>query len=248
MSIAAPAWQTLILQRLQERDTKENQHDLVIQHYERLARHTYTLTQRNRALLRAAAAGASATSSSTSAAPNGTSSVAGAAATSIATAPPSNAAYVATLESQLISLREELAELYKTQGQNAQRLLVMNETLRERQDAERLSTDELRTLREERDRLVRKVQDYAEAMVEKDKSIQVLQDELNTLSLELGQVELRNEHLAKDNAALLQRWLDKVQDEANQLNDANDFVREVEKKRGDASPPSASTASSTPTT
>ncbi|KAE8222701.1 hypothetical protein CF319_g4143 [Tilletia indica] len=240
MSVAAPAWQTLILQRLQERDTKENQHDLMVQHYERLARHTYTLTQRNRALLRAAAAGASATSSSP--AVNGTNAPA-AASSSVVTAPPSNAAYVATLESQLTSLREELAELYKTQGQNAQRLLVMNESLRERQDAERLSTDELRTLREERDKLVRKAQDYAEAMVEKDRSIQVLQDELNTLSLELGQVELRNEHLAKDNAALLQRWLDKVQDEANQLNDANDFVREVEKKKDSTpTPPAAVTA------
>ncbi|KAK0529927.1 hypothetical protein OC834_003493 [Tilletia horrida] len=225
---AAPAWQTLIHQRLQERDAKESQHDLLIQHYERLARHTYTLTQRNRALLRAAAAGASSASA-------GSTSNGAAVSPSLTAAPPipaSNAAYVATLESQLTTLREELAELYKTQGQNAQRLLVMNETLRERQDAERLSTDELRTLREERDKLTRKAQDYAEAMIEKDKSIQVLQDELNTLSLELGQVELRNEHLAKDNAALLQRWLDKVQDEANQLNDANDFVREVEKRKG----------------
>ncbi|KAK0551639.1 hypothetical protein OC861_000124 [Tilletia horrida] len=241
--MAATAWQTLINQRLQERDVKENQHDLMIQHYERLAKHTYTLTQRNRALLRAAAAGAG---SSISSNPNGVASSAstpGAVTPAIgATGPPANAAYVATLESQLGTLREELAELYKTQGQNAQRLLVMNETLRERQDAERLSTDELRNVREERDRLSRKAQDYAEAMVEKDKSIQVLQDELNTLSLELGQVELRNEHLTKDNAALLQRWLDRVQDEANQLNDANDFVREVEKKRGAADTPPANSA------
>ncbi|KAL9935419.1 hypothetical protein V8E36_005767 [Tilletia maclaganii] len=240
--MAIPAWQTLIHQRLQERDAKENQHDLIIQHYERLARHTYTLTQRNRALLRAAAAGASSTTSTPgTSTPSGSVLAAATGATAIAAAPPANAAYVATLESQLSTLREELAELYKTQGQNAQRLLVMNETLRERQDAERLSTDELRLLREERDKLGRKAQDYAEAMLEKDRSIQVLQDELNTLSLELGQVELRNEHLAKDNAALLQRWLDKVQDEANQLNDANDFVREVEKRKGSSSGASPTT-------
>lgn len=44
------------------------------------------------------------------------------------------AAYVASLESQITSLREELASIYKTQGQNAQRLLSMNEALREKEE------------------------------------------------------------------------------------------------------------------
>jgi len=41
--------------------------------------------------------------------------------------------------------------------------------------------------------------------------------------LELGQIEERNSTLTKDNAKLLQRWLDAKQAEANKMNEANQF-------------------------
>lgn len=47
---------------------------------------------------------------------------------------------------------------------------------------------------------------------------QMLQDELSALSLELNQVEARNDALKKDNASLLQRWLDRMNDEAERMN------------------------------
>lgn len=86
---------------------------------------------------------------------------------------PVRAAYLTSLESQVVSLRDEIATLYKTQGQNAQRLLLMNEQLRERDEASRAEAEELRTIREERDRLARKTKDHAEVMGEKERTIQV---------------------------------------------------------------------------
>jgi len=56
---------------------------------------------------------------------------------------------------------------------------------------------------------------------------QVLHDEINTLQLELGQIEERNQILTKDNAKLLQRWLDDKQAQANKLNEANDFYEDM---------------------
>jgi len=45
--------------------------------------------------------------------------------------------------------------------------------------------------------------------------------------LELGQIEERNQTLAKDNAKLLQRWLDAKQAEANRMNEANEFYENM---------------------
>lgn len=54
-----------------------------------------------------------------------------------------------------------------------------------------------------------------------------MHDEINTLQLELGQIEERNATLTKDNAKLLQRWLDAKQVEANKMNEANDFYEDM---------------------
>jgi autophagy-related protein 16 len=80
---------------------------------------------------------------------------------------------MASLESQISSLRDELATVYKTQGQNAQRLLAMNETLREKEEASRIESESLRKAREEIAHLRRKVDQHAELMAEKDRTAQV---------------------------------------------------------------------------
>lgn len=67
-----------------------------------------------------------------------------------------------------------MAASYKTQGQNAQRLLAMNETLREREDAARIDGENLRLAREEVLTLRRKVEQHGEQMAEKDRTFQVI--------------------------------------------------------------------------
>lgn len=162
---------------------------------------------------------------------------------------PVRAAYMSSLESQISSLRDELATVYKTQGQNAQRLLSMNETLREKEELSRVDTENLRKTREELATIRRKVDQHAELMAEKDRTVQVillqtqrsfvyqphnlvvhhqiLHDEISTLQLELGQIEDRNATLNKDNAKLLQRWLDAKQTEATKMNEANEFYENM---------------------
>ena len=157
---------------------------------------------------------------------------------------PVRQAYITSLESQISSLRDELATVYKTQGQNAQRLLAMNETLREKEELARIESEALRKAREDISHLKRKVDQHAELMGEKDRtaqvrsntchpivlshtSAQVLHDEISTLQLELGQIEERNQNLTRDNAKLLQRWLDAKQAEVNRMNEANDFYEDM---------------------
>ena len=86
---------------------------------------------------------------------------------------PVRAAYMASLESQISSLRDELATVYKTQGQNAQRLLSMNETLREKEESSRIDSENIRKSKEDIIVLRRKVDQHAELMAEKDRTVQV---------------------------------------------------------------------------
>lgn len=116
----------------------------------------------------------------------------------------------------------------------------MNETLREKEELSRIDTENLRKAQEELSSLRRKVEQHGELMAEKDRTVQVnssnlcflqfffyaigqiLHDEISTALLELSQVEERNQGLAKDNAKLLQRWLDAKQAEANRMNEDNE--------------------------
>lgn len=106
----------------------------------------------------------------------------------------------------------------------------MNETLREKEEISRLDSEALRRLRDEATALRRKVDQHAELMAEKDAREQDLHDQIFALELQIGQTEERNENLQKDNAKLLQRWLDAKQAEVNRMNEANDFYTDMRTK------------------
>ncbi|KLO13955.1 ATG16-domain-containing protein [Schizopora paradoxa] len=211
------SWQEVLRQRLVERNSKEAAYAPIIEQYRRLAQQTKLLKERNASLLKAVGSVRSNPNSSTVFVPGVDDN-------------PVRVAYVSSLESQISSLRDEMAAVYKTQGQNAQRLLSMTETLREKEELARTEADNLRKAREEVTSLKRKVDQHNELMAEKDRTAQVLHDEINTLQLELGQLEERNGILSKDNAKLLQRWLDAKQSEANRLNEANDFYEDMKSR------------------
>ncbi|PSR71331.1 hypothetical protein PHLCEN_2v12845 [Hermanssonia centrifuga] len=217
--MAEPAWQEALRLRLVERNAKESSYSPIIEQYRRLAQQTKLLKERNASLLRAMGTARANPSSSTVFVP-GTSDD-----------NPVRAAYITSLESQISSLRDELATVYKTQGQNAQRLLAMTETLREKEELSRIDSENLRKSRDDIVMLRRKVEQHNELMAEKDRTAQILHDEINTLQLELSQIEERNQTLTKDNAKLLQRWLDAKQAEVNKMNEANEFYEDMQSRK-----------------
>ncbi|KAJ3815048.1 ATG16-domain-containing protein [Lentinula lateritia] len=217
--MADPAWQEIIRIRLTERNANEASFSAVIEQYRRLAQQTKILKERNSSLLRAV----------TSVKGNPSSSTVYVAGTGDDNNPV-RTAYITSLESQISSMRDEMAGVYKTQGQNTQRLLAMTETLREKEELSRVDAEALRKSKDELTILRRKVDQHNEIMTEKDRTVQILHDEISTLQLELGQIEERNATLTKDNAKLLQRWLDAKQTEANKMNEANDFYEDMRSK------------------
>ncbi|KAF8922345.1 ATG16-domain-containing protein [Mucidula mucida] len=214
--MAEPAWQEILRLRLTERNARESSFSPIIEQYRRLAQQTKFFKERNTQFLRAAQTvrGTNPSSSTVFVAGTGEEN-------------PVLSAYTASLESQISSLRDEIASAYKSQTQNTQRLLAMTETLREKEELSRVGEESLRKARDELGGLRRKVEQHGELMGEKDRTVQILHDEISTLQLELGQIEERNQTLLKDNAKLLQRWLDAKQAEANKMNEANEFYENM---------------------
>jgi len=214
--MASASWQEDLRLRLVERNRKESAYAGIIEQYRRLSQQTRLLKERNQSLLRAVGTAKSN--------PNANGSSSGGPDSAV------QAAYITSLESQISSLRDEMAAVYKTQGQNAQRLLSMNETLREKEEMNRIESENLRKAREELAILRKKVEQHDEIMLEKDRGVQVLHDEIQSLNLELNQVTSRNEVLKVDNASLLQRWLDHMNEAASKMNSANMFYEDLQSK------------------
>ncbi|KAK7694465.1 hypothetical protein QCA50_001651 [Cerrena zonata] len=214
-----PSWQETLRLRLVERNARESAYAPIIEQYRRLAQQTKLLKERNASLLRAVGTTKANPSSSTVFVPG------------TVDDNPVRMAFITSLESQISSLRDELATVYKTQGQNAQRLLAMTETLREKEEFSRIESENLRKARDEIAVLRRKVDQHNELMSEKDRTAQILHDEISTLQLELTQIEERNTTLNRDNAKLLQRWLDAKQAEVNKMNEANEFYEDMQSRK-----------------
>jgi len=166
----------------------------------RLAQHAQTLKQRNKLLLHASTSGSSSSSDTV------------------------KQAYITSLEQQISSLREEVSTSYRTSSQNVSRLLSLTDALREQEDLLRTSKEETRTLRTSLDAAITKQADHKHLIQEKEKIVLNLNDELQAVQLELTQLEKKNEGLRTDNRNLLQRWLDRVNSEVEQVNEANAFI------------------------
>ncbi|TPX33851.1 hypothetical protein SmJEL517_g03392 [Synchytrium microbalum] len=158
------------------------------------------------------------------------------------------------LESQNTSFKEEKAELYKTQGQNAQRLLELLDSNKAYEDRIRVVMLENQKLSTQVNSLNIKVSDGQQLVKEKDGVIQIIRDELAALQLELVQtdqiindqkaanktLEARIKTLESENAELVVRFMELKSEQAAKMNEANEFVETALKIKKDVSGQSSS--------
>ncbi|KAL0097621.1 autophagy protein 16 [Phycomyces blakesleeanus] len=157
---------------------------------------------------------------------------------------PANQQQINDLDRRIRELHEERAEMYKSQSENAQRLVHMNEQLRakeetEKQQAEELSVEtkvckqlltsifRIKSFSEKINALSKECDLQAQQLREKNIVIQILQDELATLHLEIVTTEDRSKNLRKENDQLLQRWMNLKNEEAEKMNEATQFYEEL---------------------
>ncbi|CAH1760804.1 25_t:CDS:10 [Entrophospora sp. SA101] len=109
------------------------------------------------------------------------------------------------LEEEVRKLREERDESYKTQGQNAQKLLDLTDVLNQHIELNKKNQEEILRLTDSNTNLNKKVDLSVQVIREKEVNIQILQDELAALQLELSKLEEKMHDLKNENHQLLQQ-------------------------------------------
>ncbi|GAA6006217.1 hypothetical protein JCM11491_002074 [Sporobolomyces phaffii] len=227
--MTVPGWQADIRAALIARNHLEQSQAPLIEHSRRLNEQLVLWRDRNRALL------AGPSGSSRGNAGGGPPKGDGAAAAGGGGAHDSmRLALIQSLESELSTLRHDLSEQYKLQSLNAQRLLSLTDQLRDAEERGREDREELRSLRHEVEGLRDKQRSFRDVVADKEKQLLILQDDHTSLSLELNQQDLLISRLKEDNKNLLDRWLEAKREEAERMNEANEWVSQARRlKVGD---------------
>lgn len=155
---------------------------------------------------------------------------------------------VKTLRSLVESLKDEISGLYKLNGTNAQNLLQAKDELQKLQ----LTTEVLRLEKQKLSDAVnlsdRKLHDLQELVKEKNNVILIIKDELTAHQLELVKREEELSALKADNQMLVERWMRKMQEEADRMNLVNNFELVRFRSNSSASVKSAQLSSSSQST
>ncbi|CAO3694663.1 unnamed protein product [Rhizopus stolonifer] len=138
-----------------------------------------------------------------------------------------NAKSLAELDKRIRELNEERAEMYKTQSENAQRLVRLSEQLRQREDNEKRLSEETSQLSDKVKKLSILNDAQTHQLREKDVAIQTLQDEHHALMLEITSVENKNKKITEENKELLQRWIDLKNKEVEKMNEVTEFYEQM---------------------
>jgi autophagy-related protein 16 len=117
------------------------------------------------------------------------------------------------------ALKEEQGQLYRTQSQNVQRLLELGEQVKAREAAKASLEATIQAAMEEKEQHRQVIEELNATMGERDLALQVMQDELTALQLELLKTDERIERLEGENKDLVSRWMQKVSETADMLND-----------------------------
>ncbi|XP_042889895.1 autophagy-related protein 16-like [Penaeus japonicus] len=129
---------------------------------------------------------------------------------------------VQALEQKLYKLQEELTDLHRRKGENAQQLVELNQCLQERDKL--LATKENKLAEYESEILI-----LREELAAKESSLadlqavnQVLRDEYQTLNLAFTALEDKYRKAQEENRELIDRWMAQKAKDAEKLNLEND--------------------------
>lgn len=86
----------------------------------------------------------------------------------------------------------------------------------------RVLNSKMQNLEKVNKRFERKIEHLNMEITEKNKSIELINDELLMNQIQLNVLNEKIENLTKENTSLIQRWMEKVKMDADKLNDSND--------------------------
>ncbi|XP_077987700.1 autophagy-related protein 16-like [Glandiceps talaboti] len=133
---------------------------------------------------------------------------------------------IQSLEQKLFKLQEELTQMHRRKGENAQQLIDVTQKLQET-DKELSSKDEkLKEAIYRIDALQQELRNLEESILEKETAYQLLKDEHQALQLTCTATEEKLRKLQGDNAELIQRWMELKGKQAELLNFDNELYHQ----------------------
>ncbi|OBT56090.1 hypothetical protein VE04_04165 [Pseudogymnoascus sp. 24MN13] len=188
------SWRQEYLENLKQRDELEKANYDLIDAYSRLADQTAALEAK-----------VSANSSSP-----------------IPTSPGDDAPGLSNQEG-VAQVKSNLAEALRAKGQLQRRLKVTEETLEGLKTRAKADSTLIRDLSAERAQLVLKVKDRDEELRGKAQLLVQVQDENMSLDLQLNMAEQQTARLKRENKDLIDRWMARMGQEADAMNEASKF-------------------------
>eukprot|EP01114_Cavostelium_apophysatum_P017663 TRINITY_DN5303_c0_g1_i1.p1 TRINITY_DN5303_c0_g1~~TRINITY_DN5303_c0_g1_i1.p1 ORF type:complete len:550 (+),score=120.92 TRINITY_DN5303_c0_g1_i1:166-1815(+) len=127
---------------------------------------------------------------------------------------------ITDLEAKIQQMQEELTSSYKRNSDNSTAILDQTKKIRQLEEDNRhkeMENDELKS----------KNADIEEIKSKLEEECEILQEELKALQIQLVKTEEKCKSLMLENGDLVNRWLQKMNEEASRLNEVNDFAQSV---------------------
>lgn len=130
---------------------------------------------------------------------------------------------VASLEQKLFKLQEELTELHRQKGENAQKLMELNNTLRQKEQELLAKEGELHDLSNNLEEVDRARQRLEQTVTELTANCQMVKDELQALQLAYSLLDERYRKVQTENEDLVARWMVQKAKDADKVNAENEL-------------------------
>ena len=134
------------------------------------------------------------------------------------------AATVTALEHKIYKLQEDLTDSLRRKGENAQKIIDLNNLLQEKEKEINRLTLKLVETEAAETRCLANCKTLEEKIEEQNRTIDILRDEQQVLQIEWATLNEKCKKLQKDNATLVARWMEKKSKEADDLNAENELV------------------------
>ncbi|KAK9256200.1 autophagy-related protein 16 [Lipomyces tetrasporus] len=148
-----------------------------------------------------------------------------------ASAAEANPAGSMTGSRELARLRSELESLYNHHNTSQSKIENLEAETEKLKHYNARIVAEFEKLQLEKKRLETRLKNRDEEYRERNKSVQILQDEILTYQIQLNVAEDNVNKLEKENRELVNRWMERVSREAEKLNDANAFLESIDRNR-----------------
>ncbi|XP_076045943.1 autophagy-related 16 [Oratosquilla oratoria] len=131
---------------------------------------------------------------------------------------------VQALEQKVYKLQEELTDLHRRKGENAQQLVELNQCLQERDKILATKDNKISEYESELMLLREDIAARDSKIAELESVNQILRDEYQTVHLEFSAIAEKYRKLQDDHGELVSRWLQQKARDAEKLNEENDAL------------------------